>query len=363
MKLNTRRNFIKQAAFAGASLSLAFCNPAIITSKKEKLGVALVGLGSYSTYNLAPALQQTKHCYLAGIVTGSPHKIPDWQKKYGIKDQHVYNYENMHQIADNDEIDVVYIVVPTGLHAKYAIIAADAGKHVWCEKPMAMNIPECQAIIDACRKNKVKLSIGYRMQHEPNTQTVIQYASTLPYGKINTVKALAGYRGGGGSGWRFQKDMGGGALYDMGVYTINGIRYATGMEPIAVRSAQQINARPELFTEVDETTSYELEFERGLIAYGKTSVGESMNQLRVECEKGWYELSPMQSYNGVVGQTSDGIQLDTYIVNQQARQMDDDALAILNNTEVLVPGEEGLRDIRIVKAILASAAKQQYVKL
>lgn len=363
MKLNTRRNFIKQAAFAGASLSLAFCNPAIITSKKEKLGVALVGLGSYSTYNLAPALQQTKHCYLAGIVTGSPHKIPDWQKKYGIKDQHVYNYENMHQIADNDEIDVVYIVVPTGLHAKYAIIAANAGKHVWCEKPMAMNIPECQAIIDACRKNKVKLSIGYRMQHEPNTQTVIQYASTLPYGKINTVKALAGYRGGGGSGWRFQKDMGGGALYDMGVYTINGIRYATGMEPIAVRSAQQINARPELFTEVDETTSYELEFERGLIAYGKTSVGESMNQLRVECEKGWYELSPMQSYNGVVGQTSDGIQLDTYIVNQQVRQMDDDALAILNNTEVLVPGEEGLRDIRIVKAILASAVKQQYVKL
>lgn len=363
MKLNTRRNFIKQAAFAGASLSLAFCNPAIITSKKEKLGVALVGLGSYSTYNLAPALQQTKHCYLAGIVTGSPHKIPNWQKKYGIKDQHVYNYENMHQIADNDEIDVVYIVVPTGLHAKYAIIAADAGKHVWCEKPMAMNIPECQAIIDACRKNKVKLSIGYRMQHEPNTQTVIQYASTLPYGKINTVKAFAGYRGGGGSGWRFQKDMGGGALYDMGVYTINGIRYATGMEPIAVRSAQQINARPELFTEVDETTSYELEFERGLIAYGKTSVGESMNQLRVECEKGWYELSPMQSYNGVVGQTSDGIQLDTYIANQQARQMDDDALAILNNTEVLVPGEEGLRDIRIVKAILASAVKQQYVKL
>jgi glucose-fructose oxidoreductase len=363
MKLNTRRHFLKQAAFAGASLSLAFCNPDIDTSKKGKLGVALVGLGSYSTYNLAPALQQTKHCYLAGIVTGSPHKIPDWQKKYGIKDQNVYNYENMHQIADNDEIDVVYIVVPTGLHAKYAIIAANTGKHVWCEKPMAMNVPECQSIIDACRKNKVKLSIGYRMQHEPNTQTVIQYASTLPYGKINAVKALAGYHGGGGSGWRFQKKMGGGALYDMGVYTINGIRYASGMEPVAVRSAQQITARPELFTEVDETTQYELEFSNGLIAMGRTSVGENINQLRVECEKGWYELSPMQSYNGVVGQTSDGVQLDTYIANQQARQMDDDALAILNNTDLLVPGEEGLRDIHIVNAILESAAKQQYIKL
>ena len=97
----------------------------------------------------------------------------------------MYNYENMHTIADNDEIDVVYIVVPTGLHAKYAKIAANAGKHVWCEKPMAMNIIECQDIIDTCKKNDVYLSVGYRVQHEPNTRTIMGYAKDLHYGNIS----------------------------------------------------------------------------------------------------------------------------------------------------------------------------------
>ncbi|MEL6721022.1 MAG: Gfo/Idh/MocA family oxidoreductase [Bacteroidota bacterium] len=321
------------------------------TNKKEKLGVALVGLGYYSRDLLAPALQMTKHCYLAGIVTGSPEKIPDWQRKYGIKDSNVYNYENMHTIAENEEIDVVYIVVPTGLHAKYSIIAANAGKHVWCEKPMAMNVEECQRIITACKENKVKLSIGYRMQHEPNTQTMIQYAQTKPYGEIKKVLSTAGYSGGGGKGWRFQKALGGGALYDMGIYTINGIRYATNMEPIRVLSAKQYTNRPQYFTEVDETTEYQLEFANGLIANGKTSVGETFNQLRIDCEKGWYELSPMQSYNGVQGKTSDGILLNKPIDNQQAQQMDDDALVILEDKEVLVSGLEGLKDVRIVNAI------------
>ncbi|MEM8523394.1 MAG: Gfo/Idh/MocA family oxidoreductase [Bacteroidota bacterium] len=366
-----RRKFIYYTSLAGMGLSLGGCkfkNKQITTSKaqantKGKIGVALVGLGYYSRDLLAPALQLTNHCYLAGIVTGSPEKIPVWQEKYGIKDSNVYNYGSMHTIADNDEIDVIYIVLPTGLHAKYSILAANAGKHVWCEKPMAMNVKECQSIIDACNKNKVKLSIGYRMQHEPNTQTVIKYAKTKPYGAIEKVTSMAGYSSGGGKGWRFQKELGGGALYDMGVYTINGIRYATDMEPVRVLSATHSTKRPKIFTEVDETTEYQLEFTNGLVAYGKTSVGETFNQLRVDCENGWYELSPMQSYKGVQGETSDGTLLNKPIDNQQARQMDNDALAILNDTSVLVPGSEGLKDIRIVNAIQAAAAKGAKVEI
>lgn len=357
----TRRKFIRNAALGGAALSFGFCHSP--QKKDKRLGVALVGLGSYSGGQLAPALQMTKHCYLAGIVTGSPHKIPQWQKQYGIKDQNVYNYDTLAQIADNPEIDVIYIVVPTGLHAKYAVMAANTGKHVWCEKPMAMNSAECQQIIEACDKNKVKLSIGYRMQHEPNTQTVIRYASEKPYGEIEAVEALAGYRGGVGTGWRFQKALGGGALYDMGVYAINGIRYATGMEPIRVLRAEHLTNRPQYFSEVDETTDFTLEFAQGLKAHGRTSVGEGINRLRVDCAQGWYELSPMQSYGGVQGRTSDGKKLDIFIANQQARQMDDNAQAILEKQAVLVPGEEGLRDIRIVNAIQESARTGKSVEL
>ncbi len=352
--MDNRREFLKKSGLFLTAAMLPF--PAYIPSYKyKKLGVALVGLGYYSTDLLAPALQQTEHCELRGIVTGSPEKIPVWQRKYGIKDSNVYNYENMHRIADNDDIDVIYIVLPTGLHAKYAIIAANTGKHVWCEKPMARTAKECRQIIEACEKNKVKLSIGYRMQHETNTQTIMKWAETKPYGNIQHVISEAGYNGSTINPWKLEKELGGGAIYDMGVYPINAARYSTGLEPVAVSATQSTN-RPEIFDEVDETTTFQLEFPQGIMVDGKTSFGQNLNNLELTCENGWYYLRPMQSYSGVQGKTSDGKILPPMGKNQQAVQMDDDALAIINNNPVLVPGEEGLKDIAIVEKINQSAS-------
>lgn len=326
----------------------------IVGPPKKKLGVALVGLGSYSTHQLAPGLQLTENCELKGIVTGSPEKIPVWQKKYGIRDKNVYNYDNMHEVANNTDIDVLYIVLPNSLHAKYSIIAANAGKHVWCEKPMAPTVEECQKIIDACDKNKVKLSIGYRMQHEPDTQTIIRYGREKKYGGIVKIDSAAGFYYGGGQSWRLKKEMGGGAMYDMGVYPLNATRYSTGREPIAVTARHEVK-RPELFNEVDEITYFDLEFPDNIKASCMTSFADNVNHLRIDCTNGWYKLEPFQSYSGIKGRNSDGKIIDQKIRDQQARQMDDDALAIINNTPVMVPGEEGLKDIRIVEAIFKSA--------
>ncbi len=356
-----RRIFLKSSSLL-LSGSLLNCNSKKSKATQKKLGVALVGLGYYSTDLLAPALQLTQHCRLAGIVTGSPEKIPVWQEKYDIPDDNVYNYDNMNQIADNDDIDVIYIVLPTGLHAEYAIKAAETGKHVWCEKPMARTEAECQSIIDACNKNNVTLSIGYRMQHEKNTQQIIQWADELPYGKINEVNAEAGYYDSRTDHWKLKKNMGGGAMYDMGVYVLNGARYAKGAEPISVMAWHE-NSRPEIFTEVDETTYCELNFKDGSIATCRTSFGNNWNRLEVEAENGSYHLDPFQSYGGVAGAASDGIVLSVDPQNQQARQMDDDSLAIVNNTPVMVPGEEGMRDIRIVEAIYKSASSGELVLL
>ena len=328
----------------------------MIPNRKDKLGIALVGLGYYSKDLLAPALQLTEYCELKGIVTGSPNKIPVWKSKYGLDDKNIYNYENMHEIAGNDDIDVVYIVLPNALHMKYSVIAAEAGKHVWCEKPMAPTVKECQTIIDACKKNKVQLTVGYRMQHEPVTQKIISWAASKPFGQLKDLTAEAGFRNGGGDGthWKLHKELGGGAMYDMGVYPLNAVRYATQMEPTAVSARTEI-ARPEIFT-ADETTYFNLEFPGGIHAKCKTSFAENLNDLKVNCNKGWYALRPFQSYNGVKGRTSSGQILQPFQGNQQARQMDDDARAILNKEIPLVPGEEGLSDIRIVEAIFKSAA-------
>jgi len=353
--LSRRRFLSSTAGFIAASS--CFSPYTLAFPQKKKIGVALVGLGYYSRDLLAPALQLTQFCELKGIVTGSPEKIPVWQKHYGIADTNVYSYENMHQVANNPEIDVLYIVVPTSLHMKYGMAAAEAGKHVWCEKPMAMTEAECAALIASCDKNKVQLTVGYRLQHEPNTQTVKSYSYSKPYGAINNIISQAGYAGGepAADNWRLKRNMGGGALYDMGVYPLNAARYAMGEEPIAVM-AKLTSERKQVFKEVEESANFTLEFASGAIAECATSVGKNMNILRVNCDKGWYELSPMQSYSGVKGRTSDGKLLDKTLVNQQATQMDDDALAILNKTPVLVPGAEGLADIRIVEAAFKSAA-------
>ena len=243
--MDNRRSFIKKIRFISGSKHTAF-SQAIFSKPPRKLGVALLGLGGYSTTQLAPALQKTEHIELRGIVTGSPEKIPQWKNKYNIKDANVYNYENMGNIADNDAIDVVYIVTPTFLHAKYAMAAANAGKHVFCEKPMAMTAAECQQIIDACKENNVKLAIGYRMQHEKNTRQIINWADTKPYGAIQKVDTASGFTINKSAGWRLDGAKGGGAIYDMGVYNINGVRYATGLEPLWVKARHE-TTRPGTF--------------------------------------------------------------------------------------------------------------------
>lgn len=349
-----RRNFIKRSGLVLAAAALPFPD-LIFSRKKQKLGVALVGLGSYSTHQLAPALQQTNYCELRGIVTGSPEKIPRWQKNYNIPDSNVYNYKNMHVIADNDDIDVVYIVLPNSMHAKYSIIAANAGKHVWCEKPMAINSEECRKMITACEKNKVRLAIGYRLQHEKNNRLMMKWAATKPYGPIQQLEAAAGFYS-SNPGWRAEKEMGGGAMYDMGVYPLNTSRYTTGMEPVAV-SAKSYTTRDELFKEVDETMHFTLEFPGGISADCRTSFGEGMNNLDVTCGRGSYFLRPFQTYSGVRGGTSDGKVLEPFRKNQQAVQMDDDALAIINNQSMMVPGEEGLKDIVVLEKIYESASR------
>jgi glucose-fructose oxidoreductase len=360
----TRKKFLKQSLATGAALYLsqsAFAN-ILLPQKKDKLGVALVGLGYYSGDLLAPALQLTKDCELKGIVTGTPSKAEFWKKVYRISDRNIYNYQNFDSIADNPDIDVIYIVLPPSMHAEYVIRAAKCGKHVWCEKPMAVSVSECQKMIDTCNQNKVKLSIGYRMQHEPNTQQIIRYRKELTYGKVLRAEAAAGYFDGRINHWKQIKKMGGGSMYDMGVYPLNAARYSTGLEPVAV-TARQSTTRPHIYTEVDETVVFDLEFPGGVTAHCETSFGKSMNDLKVTCEKGWYKLSPFQSYSGIEGVTSNGIKLNAHIPNQQAKQMDEDALAIKNGTPVLVPGEEGLKDIRVVEAVYRSVAEKKQVKI
>ncbi len=366
MASQSRRNAIKTIV-TGSGIILLSPNSLFSAQqqKKDKLGIALVGLGYYSTDLLAPALQQTKNCYLAGIVTGTPAKAEAWKKKYNIPDKNIYNYQTFDSIANNPDIDVVYVVLPPSMHKEYVIRAANAGKHVWCEKPMAITANECQEMIDACRKNKRSLAIGYRMQHEPNTTEWRKIVQQKQLGKVKQVNCAAAYRDNRTDHWKQKKEMGGGVLYDMGVYAIQGARLGTAMEPIAILSATTSTTRPEIYKNgLDETVVAKLEFPGGVIADIKTSFGENINFLDVTCEKGIIKVNPYSAYNGQKASSPLGEINHPYQVPfQQAKQMDDDALTIMQGKPMPVPGEEGLRDIRLVEAIYKSAASGKQVNL
>ncbi|OZI07667.1 glucose-fructose oxidoreductase [Siphonobacter sp. BAB-5385] len=358
-----RRQFLTTVSLAGAA-TLFSGNPLLAATapKKDKLGIALVGLGYYSTDLLAPALQMTEKCYLAGIVTGTPAKAQQWKAKYNLADKNIYNYQNFDQIANNPDIDIVYIVLPPSMHREYVVRAAKAGKHVFCEKPMAPSVADCEAMIKACADNKVKLAIGYRCQHDPNIQAVMKMAKEQKFGKVKMINSAAGYFDARTDHWKQKKALGGGVMGDMGVYALQGARLATGEEPISV-IAQASTTRPDIYKEVEETMMFMLDFPSGARAACQTSFGINMNYLQVNYEKGWLKLEPQSGYLGNKGSMSDGTKIDFPIKNQQAKQLDEDCLAILNNTALIAPGEEGLRDIRVVEAIYKSVASGKSVKI
>jgi glucose-fructose oxidoreductase len=361
MKKITRRTFtttLGKGLAASALLSPGYSSFGSNKSYVDKLGVALVGLGSYSTYQLAPSLLETDYCYLSAIVTGTKEKEKIWKEKYSLSGDNIYNYENFDSIINNPKIDVVYVVLPNSMHADFCIRAAKAGKHVICEKPMAMSVVECDAIIKACKDNKVKLSVSYRMQSDPYTNEVKKYVREKTFGEVNFVSSDAAYISRGNpEQWRLNKALsGGGALMNMGVYSIQTSIYGVGQNPISV-SAQEFSTRPEYFKDTDETITAQFEFPSGAIGHMMTSHNANGNRLKVHGSKGWFELDPAHSYGPISGRTSEGNEIKFPHKSQQALQMDDFATHILLGTKNVAPGEMGKRDMIIVEAIYKSIAE------
>ena len=322
---------------------------------EKKLGIALVGLGTYSTYELAPSLLETNHCRLAGIVTGTPSKAETWATKYKLPKENIYDYNNFDNISKNPEIDIVYVVLPNSMHADFSIRAAKAGKHVICEKPMAVSVKECNDIINACKRANVKLSVGYRLHSEPYTQEVKRLVKEKTYGEVQYVSADAGYYSDKyPDQWRLDRSLsGGGALMNMGVYAIQSAIYGSGQNPISV-TAQEYSTRPEYFKNTDETITAQFQFPNGAVGNISTSHNFNLNRLRVNCQKGWFQLDPANNYGPLSGSTSDGKTIKFPHKRQQALQMDDFAKHILFGEPNMAPGEMGKRDMIIIEAIYRS---------
>ena len=368
--ITSRRNFLGKLTASTIMLSGVSASGSVDESKRiptvtQPLRVAIMGLGSYGT-RVADAMQACTSAKLTGVVSGSPDKIKLWQKKYGISERNCYSYENLDQIRNNPDIDAVYVITPNGLHKEHTIRVAAAGKHVICEKPMAINAAEAEEMIEACKKNGVHLLIGYRMHFEPKTLEVVQMRAEGAFGKIVFFQGLSGFRIGDPTQWRLNPVLsGGGAMMDIGIYSINGARYMVGEEPVWV-SAQETKTDPEKFKlGIDETITFQLGFPGGAIASClSTYSADHLDKFFLSGEKGFAEMQPSTGYGPILGRTHKG-ELNHPHVTHQKFQMDEMAEIILNGKKPVIPvdGHEGLRDMQIIDAIYRAVASGKKEKL
>lgn len=332
-----------------------------MTTTNKKYGIALLGLGKYASEQLAPALQETKECMLAGVITGSPAKAREWADKYALDEKNVYSYDNMESIKDNPNIDIIYVVVPNALHADFVIRAAKAGKHVICEKPMATTVEDCDRMIEACTQAGVTLSIGYRLHFEPYNLEMMRLATTQHYGPVQKLIAKDGLPD--AEGWRLNKQLaGGGPLMDVGIYCVQAAGYIFNQQPIAVTAQEGPKTKPNMFNDIEESVTFQLEYAGGYTASCACSYTEEMSVLRAEASNGFFELQPAFDYNGIHGHASYG-PMHFEQVNQQARQMDSIVTAIKNNKPSPVPASMGRRDVVVLQQIYAAMQSGQRVLL
>lgn len=359
--MQSRRHFLQKLSITAVGLPFLSCTDAPTVNallnntvtEGPVLRLALLGLGSYAN-RVAEAMKACKRAKVAGLISGTPQKIKDWQKRFSVPDKNCYTYENFDLIRNNKDIDAVYIITPNALHHSQTIRVANAGKHVICEKPMAVNAKEAEEMVNACKKAGVKLLIGYRLHFEPKTLEIVRMRQNGELGKILFFQGLSGFSIGDPGQWRLKKNLaGGGALMDIGIYSVNGARYMVGEEPVWV-TAQETKTNPQKFREgVDETITFQLGFPSGAIASCLSTY--SMNNLDkffLNGDRGFAELQPATGYGPLEGRTHKGALTQPHITHQTL-QMDAMAEIILDNKQVPVPvdGEEGLKDMKILDAI------------
>jgi predicted dehydrogenase len=368
----SRRRFLKQGIAAGIAGGIVAPSSAqqlqVPDPPGKKLGWAIVGLGRLAINQILPAFAKCEKSKVTAFVTGDRAKGEKLAARYGVNPKNIYNYQNYDSLRDNPEVDVIYIVLPNGMHAEYTIRGAKAGKHILTEKPMANTPKDCEEMIAACRAANRKLMVAYRCRYEPYNNELIKLARGGDLGKIRLVVTDHGFNIGDPAQWRLNKALaGGGSLMDIGVYGLQATMYTTGEVPTEVNAVEFTDRSDPRFKEVEDMINFQLRFPSGALAHCTSSYGHAgVNRIRVIGTKSWAELEPATSYTGLRMRVKIGNRIEERDLPQRdhfAGEMDHLSDCVMQNKDVLTPGEEGLRDLRIMMAIYEAARSGKTVKI
>ncbi|HEV8337968.1 MAG TPA: Gfo/Idh/MocA family oxidoreductase [Candidatus Polarisedimenticolia bacterium] len=326
---------------------------------------AVVGLGYIAQAVVLPAFAHARNSRIAALVSEDPVKLRKLGDQYGVARRCAY--PQFDALLRSGEIDAVFIALPNHLHSEYAILAARAGIHVLCEKPMATSATECRAMIDAARKAGVKLMIAYRLHFERGNLTA---AALVRSGKLGDPRAFTAdftMQVADEENIRLKDALGGGTLYDIGIYCINAARALLRGEPLEV-ACWTARKKEKRFREVEETACALLRFPGERLASFTCSFGASdVSSYRVIGTRGDLRVEPAFEFAGEIVHhlTIDGRRRERRFPkrDQFAPELVHFSDCILRDRRPAPGGEEGLLDVQIIEALYESARIGRSVKL
>jgi len=330
----------------------------------KQIGYAVIGAGELARAALPAFNAASENSRLVAVVAG------DRAEAQGLAQEHraaAYHLDEFRQCLNRDDVQAVYIALPTSMHSDYTVDAARAGMHVLCERPMAVTADECRRMIRTCQTNRVKFMLSYRLQFLPAFAKALELMRAGHLGTLKTFSSDATLRIPTPEDVRLQRRLGGGSVYDAGVYCIAAARMLLGFEPAQVMAMTARTTR-RYGGDVDESTVALIRFPDDRLAHIHSSFGEEpISTFTLLGEEGWLRISPayradLESHLTVCrhGRAEDQTFPPS---NQFAAELSYFSSCIIEDRQPEPSGIEGLQDVRIIEAIYRSARDGRPVTL
>lgn len=324
----------------------------------NKIRWGVLGVAKIATVKVIPAMQRGNLTELVAIASRDPQKASAAAAQLNISK----SFGSYEELLSDPDIDAVYNPLPNHLHVPWSIRAAEAGKHVLCEKPIALSSAECMTLIEARDRTGVRMGEAFMVRTHPQWVRARELVRSGAIGDLVSISGAFSYTNRDPKNIRNIPDYGGGALMDIGCYPIHISRFLFGAEPI--RAVGAVQRDPDFGT--DRLTSAVLEFPQGhavftcstqMVPYQRVQILGTTGRIEMEIP---FNAPPDRPCRLFVDDGRDvfgsGIRVEEFpVCDQYTIQGDRFSEAILNGTEVPVPLEDSLANMRVIEEIFASA--------
>jgi len=334
----------------------------------RKVGFAVVGLGSIAQGSVLPAFSHSKKSRLVAVVSRDPKKAARVARKF--KAPAFYSLDEYAACVANPEVEAVYVATPQGEHAPVTVQAAQAGRHVLCEKPLAATVEQSALMVQTCRQHNVLLMTAYRKYFEPGSCFLKKLIQSGAFGRIDVIHTAFSelHVPGKSLQWLLDSELaGGGPLMDLGIYCVNTSRWLVGEDPVEV-SAQAWKNDTLRFQQVEEGISFRMGFPSGLVVQGSSSYGSLLSSLiYIQGSKGWVSMAPAFDFSEprrLIGRIR-GSPIDRRfrVIDEFVLELDAFASAIRSKREIEPDGMQGHMDMIVLQAIYESARRRTPVTI